>query len=169
MKTISCGIPCPSQQYNFSQDIHVEPFNNVTKSYKHSYSSNDEHKISRSDLKADMHYPQYHSAISSLQQVNSDCNCESSVKYEARSSNISSDIPYPSEQYKFSQDINVGSFMNVSKSYEHGQRSSMIAETLNNFGLADGSSLNTNYAVQSSADCHFKSFITRHHLKKPFI
>ncbi|GIY07161.1 hypothetical protein CEXT_791671 [Caerostris extrusa] len=73
------------------------------------------------------------------------------------------------QQYNFSQDINVGSFMNVSKSYEHDQMSSMIGETLNNFGLADGSSLNTNYAVQSSADCHFKSFITRHHLKKPFI
>ncbi|GIY55800.1 hypothetical protein CDAR_494641 [Caerostris darwini] len=121
---ISCDILYPSQQYNFSHDINIRPFIIVSKCYEHSSSSNHEHKISRFD----MFYPQFQPTTASLQQVSLDGNCASSIKYEDISPDISCDILYPSQQYNFSQDINVGSFINVSKSYEHNQRSSLIAE-----------------------------------------
>ncbi|GIY07158.1 hypothetical protein CEXT_791641 [Caerostris extrusa] len=85
----------------------------------YSSSSNLEHKISRSDLRADMLYAQYQPTTTSLQKVNLDSHCASSVKYEDIQSDISSDIPYMSQQYNFPQNITVGSFINVSKCYEH--------------------------------------------------
>ncbi|GIY07155.1 hypothetical protein CEXT_791621 [Caerostris extrusa] len=80
---------------------------------------NHEHKISRSYLRADTLYPQCQPTKTSLQHVDLNANCASSVKYEYISPDISCDIPYPSQQYNFSQDINVGLFNNVAKSYEH--------------------------------------------------